>query len=133
MAGVIPEVISDSEKQAGGAGGDSWWAFRGGANFYIEYLGSMGAEIKGRGGLEGRKVNRIFPLCFEFGLFKMASILSRSPTYPDEEELWRKVRGHVEGHFFQFLGDLEDRGDRKPDPCIAISFHFIAFTITSFP
>jgi len=37
VAGIIPEVIFNSEKKAGGAEGDIGGAFRGGANFYIEY------------------------------------------------------------------------------------------------
>jgi hypothetical protein len=58
VTGVITEVISDSEKKAGGAGGGYLGAFRGGANFYIEYSGSIRAKIKGRAGIVGWIVNR---------------------------------------------------------------------------
>ncbi len=51
--------------KAGGAGGGYLGAFRGGANFYIEYSGWIGAEIGGREGVGGRKVNRISCLSIE--------------------------------------------------------------------
>jgi len=64
VAGVIPEVISNSEKKAGGAGG-MLGGIPGRGKFYIEYSGWMRAEIKGREGVARRKVNRISALSIE--------------------------------------------------------------------
>jgi hypothetical protein len=63
VAGVIAEEGSDSEKKAGGAGGDIWGHSGAGQTFILRIRGHLGPKSRGERGLrEGKSIEKAWSI-----------------------------------------------------------------------